>query len=176
MTIWQRLRMIIASLVTILVGATLLFFGEKAYMAIIGVFSLTLELMGIRMLWYYFRMARLMVGGRNILFRGILYFDFGVFTGALAWVPRVYVLMYLAGTLAFSGIVNVIGASEAREIQSNWKFKAFTGTGKLLIAISCLIFMRSGTQVVDICAIGFIFSALTGIAGACRRQHVITID
>ena len=176
MTIWQRLKKILSSLLMILVGTALLVFGEKAYMAIIGVFSITLEIMGLRMFWFYFRMARHMVGGRSILFRGILFFDFGVFTGSLAWVPHVYVLMYLAGTLAFSGVVDLLRANEARRIQSSWKFKTFEGAFKILIAISCLIFMRSGIAVVDVCAVGFIFSAVMSIANVFRRQPVITIN
>ncbi len=175
MTIWKKIENIISAVSMILIGIALLVFGEKAYMAIIGVFSLSLEIRGIRKLWYYFSMARYMVGGRNILFLGILYFDFGVLTGSLVWVPKVYVLMYLAGTLAFSGIVNLIGANEARRIQSSWKIKTIQGLVKILVAASCLIFMRSGARVVNICAIGFILSAVISIANTFRRQQVITI-
>ncbi len=176
MTIWQRLRKILFAFLMILIGIAMLAFGERAYMAIIGVFSISLEIIGLRMLWFYFRMARHMVGGRTILFRGVLFFDFGIFTGSLAWVPRGYVLMYLAGTLAFSGIVDLVGANEARGINSSWKFKTFQGVVKVMFAIICLIFMRSGARVVNICAAGFIFSAVMSIVNALRRQQVITID
>jgi uncharacterized membrane protein HdeD (DUF308 family) len=176
MTKWQKLRNILLAASMILIGVAMLVFGEKTYMGIIGIFSLTLEIMGLRMLWFYFRMARHMVGGRNILFRGILFFDFGIFTGSLVWVPKGYILVYLAGTLAFSGVVNIIGASEAKRIESAWKFKTFQGVVKILFAIICLIFMRSEVRVVDICAIGFILSAVMSIANTFRRQQVITID
>ncbi len=176
MTIWQKLRNVLLAVSMIFIGAAMLVFGEKAYMAIIGIFSLTLEIMGLRMLWFYFRMARHMVGGRNILFRGLLFFDFGLFTGSLVWVPRLYVLMYFAGTMAFSGVVDLMWAKEARKIQSSWRFKTFQGVVKMLFAISCLLFMRSGTRVVDICAVGFIFSAVMSIVNTFRRQQVIMID
>lgn len=176
MTIWQKLKNVLSAVLMILIGIVMLLFGEKAYMVIISVFSLTLEIMGLRMLVFYFSMARYMVGGRNILFRGILFLDFGIFTGSLVWVPKGYILMYLAGTLAFSGVVNLIGANEARIIQCSWKFKTFQGIVKILFAISCLIFMRSEVRVVDICAIGFIFSAITSVANTFRHQQVITID
>lgn len=176
MTKWQKLRNILLAASMILIGVAMLVFGEKTYMGIIGIFSLTLEIMGLRMLWFYFRMARHMVGGRNILFRGILFFDFGIFTGSLVWVPRAYVLMYLTGTLAFSGVVDLLGATESRRIQSSWRFKTFQGVVKILFSIICLIFMRSGARVVYICAVGFIFSAVMNIANTFRRQQVITID
>lgn len=176
MTIWQKIKNVLLAVSMIIIGVAMLFFGEKAYMAIIGLFSLALEIMGLRMLIFYFGMARYMVGGRNILFRGILFFDFGLFTGSLVWVPKGYILMYLAGTLAFSGIVNIIGASEAKRIESSWKFKTFQGIVKILFAISCLIFMRSEVRVVNICAIGFILSAVMSISNTFRRQQVVTID
>lgn len=176
MTIWQRLRKMLWGILMILIGLALIFFGEEAYMVIIGIFSLTLEIMGLRMLWFYFRMARHMVGGRNILFRGILFFDFGVFTGSLAWVPRMYILMYLAGMLIFSGVIDLLNAREAKAIESSWKLKTFQGGCKEVIAAGCLIFMRSGTRVVYICALGFIFSAIMNIINSFRRTKVITID
>ncbi len=176
MTIWKKLQKILFGIVMILVGVALFVFGEDAYMIIIAIFSLSLELMGIRFLWFYIRMARHMVGGRSILFRGILFLDAGIFTGSLVWVPRIYVLVYLAGTLAFSGLVNIVGANEARGLHGRWRFKAFEGVGKVLIALCVLLFMRSGEEVVDICAAGFIFSAIMNIASAFRRQQVITIQ
>ena len=176
MTIWQKIKNVLLSVSMIVIGVAMLFYGEKAYMAIIGLFSLALEIMGLRMLIFYFGMARYMVGGRNILFRGILFFDFGIFTGSLVWVPKAYVLMYLAGTLAFSGIVNLLGANEARRIQSSWRFKAFQGVVKMLVAIMCLILTRSGARFVYICAAGFIFSAVMNIVNTFRHQQVITID
>ncbi len=176
MTIWQRIRKALWGIFMILIGLMLMIFGEEAYMVIIGVFSLTLEIMGLRMLWFYFRMARHMVGGRNILFRGIFFFDFGVFTGSLMVVPKMYVLMYLAGTLIFSGVVDLLNARAAKAIESSWKLRTLQGGCKEVIAAGCLIFMRSGARVVYICAVGFIFSAIMTIINSFRRTQVITID
>lgn len=176
MTVWQKFKNVFLAVSMILIGVAMLFFGEKAYMAIIGLFSLWLEILGFRKLIFYFSMGRYMVGGRNILFRGIIFIDFGIFTGSLVWVPKGYILMYLAGMLAFSGLVNIIGAREAKRIESSWKFKTFQGVIKILFAISCMIFMRSEVRVVNICAIGFILSALMSIANTFRRHQVITID
>ena len=176
MTIWQKVKNVLLAVSMIAIGVAMIFYGEKAYFVIIALFSIALEIMGLRKLMFSFSMARHMVGGRNILFRGILFFDFGIFTGSLVWVPKGYILVYLAGTLAFSGVVNIIGATEAKRIESSWKFKTFQGIVKILFAIICLIFMRSEVRVVDICAIGFILSAVMSIANTFRRQQVITID
>ena len=109
----------------VLFALLMITFDEKAYPVIVGVYATALEFMGIRLIWYYFTMARHMVGGRSILYRGVLFVDFGVFTGSLALVPHIYVLLYLAGTLAFSAVVDLLRAKEAKGIDSPWKLKTF---------------------------------------------------
>lgn len=42
----------------------------------------------------------------------------------LVLVPHIYMLLYLSGTLAFSAIVDLLRAKEAKTIQSPWKMKA----------------------------------------------------
>lgn len=176
MTIWQKITQITIAVVMIALGVLLIVFGEDAYKAVIGLYSLALELMGIRMLVFYFRMARFMVGGRNILYRGILAFDFGVFAGSLVRVPQIYVLLFLSGTLAFSGLVDILRANESRGIAGAWKLKTFQGAMEILIALICIIFMRTSTLVVYVFSVGLIFSALMRIINAFRRTPMIRID
>ena len=45
----------------------------------------------------------------------------------LVLVPHIYMLLYLSGTLAFSAIVDLLRAKEAKTIQSPWKMKALQG-------------------------------------------------
>ena len=54
MTIWQKIKNVLLAVSMIIIGVAMLFYGEKAYMAIIGLFSLALEIMGLRMLIFYF--------------------------------------------------------------------------------------------------------------------------
>lgn len=176
MTIWQRINQLAIGIVMLLLGVLLFLYDADTYPVIIVLYSLALQLTGYRLLWYYFTMARHMVGGRSILFRGALFLDFGLFTGSLLTVPQFYVLIYLTGTLAFSAIVDLLRAREARGIQASWKLKTFQGAVKLLTVLICLIYLHSEELVVDIFSVGFVFSALMRIVNACRRTRVITIS
>lgn len=176
MTIWQRIRQIVIGLVLLPAGFLLMMFGGEVYPLIIGLYSLALEIYGVRKVWYFFRMARYMTGGRRILYRGILAFDFGIFAGSLVRVPQIYILLYLTGTMAFSGLVDILRARESREIEGPWKMKTFQGATEIGVAVLCVLFLRSTDYVVDIFAMGLIFSAVMRILSAFRRTPVIMID
>lgn len=176
MTIWQRLRQIIIGLVLFPVGILLMLFGGEVYPLIIGLYSLALEIYGVRKVWYFIRMARFMTGGRRILYRGILAFDFGIFAGSLVWVPQIYILLYLTGTMAFSGLVDMLRAKESKDIDGPWKMKMFQGATEIGVAVLCVLFLRTTDYVVDIFAVGLIFSAVMRILSAFRRTPVIMID
>ncbi len=176
MTIWQKIQQIVVGIVWLLVGVLLLAFGKDAYLLVIGMYTLVLAVYGIRLIWYYITMARHMTGGRGILYRGLLALDAGIFAASLAWVPQFYILVYLTGTQGFTGIVDLLRAKEAKGVEGHWKLKAFQGVMEVVIALACLIFLRTPEYVVDIVAIGFVFSAIMRIIGAFRRAAVITID
>ena len=176
MTIWQRINQVSIGIVMLFLGVLLFHYDTDTYPVIIVLYSLALEITGFRLLWYYFTMARHMVGGRSILYRGALFLDFGLFTGSLLTVPQFYVLNYLTGTLAFSAVVDLLRAREARGVRSSWKLKGFQGLVKLITVLICLIFLHSEALVVDIFSVGFIFSALMRIVNTCRRTKVIVIS
>ena len=176
MTIRQRVQQIMLGMIMILFALIMIAYDEKSYPFIVAFYAIALEFQGYRLIWYYITMARHMVGGRSILYRGILFVDFGVFTGSLVFVPHIYVLLYLTGTLAFSAVVDLLRAKEAKTIQSPWKMKALQGTMELVTAMICMLFMHTPTLVVDVCSAGFLFSALTRIINAFRRMPVVTIS
>ena len=176
MTLRQRTREVLIGLGMLVLAILLIALDEKAYPLIVAIYSIALELRGFRQIWYYLTMARHMVGGRNILYRGILLIDAGVFTGSLIQVPQIYILIYLTGTLAFAAAVDLLRAREAKGIHGPWKFKTGQGLVELGIALICLIFLHTQSLVVDIFSVGFIISAFMRIAGAFRRSPVITIS
>lgn len=176
MTIRQKISQVLAGILMLCLSVLLIIWGEKAYPLILGIYCLVLEVAGLRMIWYYMRMARFMVGGLTILYRGILAFDFGLFAGSLAFVPSIYVLLYLCGTMAFSGIVDLLRAREAKGVQGHYKLKTFQGIVIIIIALLCIFFMRQQEMVVDIYAIGLVFSAIMRIVNAFRTAPIIVID
>ena len=176
MTIWHRIRNVLSGVALILISVALFVGGEKAYPFVLGLYALTLELYGLRILVFYFKMARYMVGGKTMLYRGILLLDLGAFAGSLINVPQMYILLYLCGTLAFSGIVDVLRALESKRVGGSWRLKVSMGGFSILSALFCVIFLHSADMVVYIFCVSLIYSAIVRIINAFRPAPLIAIQ
>ena len=119
MTLIQRITRVLIGLVMLAVSAIFLAVpGNDAYTIVIFVLATGLTVKGVKDIVFYFTMARHMVGGKIILFQGVVILDFALFTASLSDVPKIYVLMYLLAIHAFSGIVEILRAMEARRTNS----------------------------------------------------------
>ncbi|MCR5338530.1 MAG: hypothetical protein K6E75_08225, partial [Lachnospiraceae bacterium] len=114
MTKLQRAGQLIWGLCMIIISLILMIVPREGYYVVIGILSLVYTVKGINTIIYYFTMARFMVGGKNSLYMGIILLDFGVLTGTLNDVPHYYVLLYLIAIHAFSGVVEILRAFEAK--------------------------------------------------------------
>ena len=81
----------------VIFGTAMAIMPSEVYGVIILSLGLTLMLSGIRSLVYYFTMAKHMVGGLAVLYRGVIVFDIGLFTLSLVDVPLIFIMLYLAG-------------------------------------------------------------------------------
>ncbi len=177
MNIFQRIRNVCIGILTLLCAIILITEPTDAYTFVIGVLALGLTFTGIKYLAYYFSMARHMVGGKMILFRGVIMLDFALLTGSLADVPKIYILLYLVAIHAFSGVVEVLRAMEAkRTVGGPWKMKFSQGVVDFLIALSCFVFIRNTNTTVIIFGIGLMYSSIMRIIGAFRRTTFILIE
>ena len=77
MSYWQRIKSVIGSVLLLLMIPILLFMPQEQGISLVAfVLSLLLIAYGVRVTWYYFRMARHMVGGKMLLCEGILLFKY----------------------------------------------------------------------------------------------------
>ena len=114
MTGFQRIRKMLVGQVMLAVAIIMIVSpSDEKYMFVVGVLALGLAIAGLKDIIFYFVMARHMVGGKMILIQGVIIFDFAMITGSLADVPKIYILLYLIGIHAFSGVVDVLRAMEA---------------------------------------------------------------
>lgn len=112
-----------------------------------------------------------------ILIQGAIIFDFAILTSALASVPKIYILLYLIGIHAFSGIVEILRAMEAKNsVEGPWKIKFGHGIVNLALATACLIFIRNSNTAIMIYSIGLIYSAIMRIFNAFQRTSFILIQ
>ena len=76
MSTLQRIEYSLAGLVRVLFGIFMIYKPFESYVPIARILVAVLVLMGLRNLLYYVLMARHMVGGKMILFIGMLFMDF----------------------------------------------------------------------------------------------------
>lgn len=178
MTGFQRIRKILFGLGMLIVAIIMIASpSDEKYMFVVGVLALGLAIAGLKDIIFYFVMARHMVGGKMILIQGVIIFDFAMITGSLADVPKIYILLYLIGIHAFSGVVDVLRAMEARRtVEGPWKLKFSHGLVNFALAVACLIFIRRSNTALMIYSLGLIYSAVVRIFSAFRRTSFILIN
>ncbi len=178
MTVYQRIKKILFSLCMFAVA---LFFiinpSDEAYSVVVAILSIGLAIAGIKDIVFYFTMARHMVGGKMILIQGVIIFDFAIITGSLANVPKIYILLYLIGVHAFSGVIEIMRAMEARRtVDGPWKIKFSHGIVNLILAIACLIFIRQSNTALIIYSLGLMYSAVVRLFDAFRKKAFVVIE
>lgn len=173
----QRIVGIITGLVMIALSVLMVVNTELGLGAAAAILSISLSLYGLRCLLYYFSMARHMVGGKLLLYVGIIAMDLGAFTAMLGQTPRGYIILYLLGAHVFAGAVDILRGREAKSYGgSSWKLHIVHGAVNILVALACLVFLKSSNVIVWIYAAGLLYSALVRIASALRRSAIVYIQ
>ena len=177
MTLFQRIKKILFALLMIVVAVMLLALpDEDGLDVVLLILTLGFAIKGIKDIIFYFTMARHMVGGKMILFQGVVVLDFAMFTGSLTDVPRIYVMVYLIAIHAFSGAVEILRARESkRTVEGPWKVKMSHGAVDVILALICMVFIMDTATAVMIYSVGLIYSALIRIISAFRRTAFILI-
>ena len=151
--------------------------SDEAYVFVMAVLTTGLLIRGVRNIVFYFTMARHMVGGKMILAQGVIVLDFALLTGSMSDVPKIYILLYLVVLHAFSGIVEILRAMEARRTVSGpWKMKFTHGIVDFLLAISCFVYIKQTHTALIIYSIGLLYSAVMRIANSLRRTTFILTE
>ena len=177
MTKYQRVESFIVGMIMLISGAVMLFFPEEGFYCIAMILGISLILKGVQSLVYYFAMARFMVGGKAILFTGVIILDFGIFTFSMVDEPKVYILVYLIAFHGFSAVVNLLkGVREKSSRTGSWKIDLFQGTGNLLIILVCFLFRRSTELLVYLYCGGLFYSAALRIFCAVRKNDIVYIQ
>ncbi len=177
MDIWRIIKSIAVAILMILGGILIITEGEEGYLYVVLILSMTLIVSGIGYLYYYFTMAIHMVGGKSSLYIGTLLIEAGLFTLSMYSVPKIYVLVYLAATYAFSGLVDVLRAGEAKKnLSPSWKSKMILGFIYILIAVAVFVFMKEPRVAVMIYAFGLFFSAITRVVRSFQRTTDVYIS
>lgn len=149
---------------------------KDAFLLIALIIAVILMIKGFSYISYYLTMAQHMVGGKTILFSGIIMLDFGVFVGTIAERSAAIIGIYLTAGHAITGGINVVKAVRSRKEGYAWKADMFQGVVNILIALVSLIFMGSVDILVYVYCSGLIYNAATRIITAFRKTAVVYIQ
>lgn len=179
MTSVQRIKQFIGGVLMLLCSLLLAASPHEGFYVVALILCISSILGGLRALFYYFNMARHKVGGKGMLYLGIILLDFGVFTLTLADIPRLYLVLYLMVLYAFSGAVSILRAREAKLYGGSWRLNMTLGIGKIVIAVIAVIFgliYGSAEILVDIYSFSLFYSAVAQIIGAFRKTAIVYIQ
>lgn len=157
--------------------AVLLFaFPKDGALYVVAIIDIVLLLYGLRMLVYYFTLARFMVGGIMTLYKSIIVIDFGLFVFYLDEIPYRIVMLYLIGLMAFNAIRSILSAFEMKRLGNViWKRRFAYGVIKLAFAFGSF-FVHDSMEVVTIMySLGLIHAAVFNIESAFKKSAIIYI-
>lgn len=176
MTKRQKFRNIMIALLYVLLAVLMITDPEAGYLLVMAVLSIALLLYGIKQLVFFFTMARHMVGGKRVLYRGMIFFDLGAFTVALADIPKLYIMIYLMGGIIFTGAIEVLRAFEKKKASAGFRMKLLQGIICISIGILGLVFSWSTNYMVYFYCAGMIYSAFIRVIEAFRKDiQVVTV-
>ncbi|MBO5556000.1 MAG: hypothetical protein J5927_02340 [Oscillospiraceae bacterium] len=179
MTLTKRAGKILGALLTAS-GALLLFkLGEDGLLLVSLILSVSLIVIGLRNLIFYFSMARHMVNGKSLLIIGVISLDLGLFTLSITRFQGPLIALYLLGAYAFAGVVDILRAREARQQEAPaWKFSLAEGIANIGFAAAAFVFgllLGNMRDLTLIYAVGLLYSAFLNLLSAFRRTAIVYI-
>lgn len=134
---------------------------------------------GIRLLIYYFSMARHMVGGKSTLYQAIIVLDLGLFTGSMISMSDYIVTIYLLSIFAFSGVIDILRSLEAKKNGASWRMKFITGCISVIMALALVVtglVLRNTTYLVYGYCFTLVYSGIMRIVASFRKTAMVYIQ
>lgn len=179
MSYFARIKDVIFGIVMLLFALLVVLIPKEAMPIIVLILSISLYIHGFRLLYFYFSMARHMVGGKSVLCRSIIILDAAILLTSAVSMSRQIVVFYLLFVYAFYGVIDVLRALEAKICGApRWKLKFFSGIIEVLFAITLVIiglFIGDPVIIVYGYAISLVYSAVIRIIGAFKKTAVIYV-
>lgn len=172
----RRVGKILYGLLMLLCAVLLQYVPEDGAAIVIFILDISLLIYGIKMLVYYFTMARFMVGGVMTLYKSIIVIDFGLFIFYLNQIPYRLMMLYLIGVMALNSVTSLLSAFEMIRLENHsWKFKIIYGAVNMILAIMSLFMLGSLRMVTAVFSLGLINAAVYNIVSALKKSAIIYI-
>lgn len=175
MNLFKRIISILWAIASIIVAYFMIEEPDIGYIFVLIFLSLRLIIAGIKYLIYYFSMAKNMVGGKSILYKGVIILNFGFFTLTLFNLPHTFILLYLLGSCLFLGFISIMRAREMKKQDSPWQLKFSTGIIYILLAIIGFACISSANIAVYIYCIGLILGSIDRIISLFKKTAIVYV-
>ena len=140
----QRARYLLSAAVMFVCAAVIISIPYFGFVISAFILGGILVITGIRYLVYFFTMARYMVGGMSMLYRGILIIDVGAFAFSMIDKANVFILLYMLWFYGTAGFFSIVRGRNAKKSGSPiWRLSIINGIVNLLFVLASLIFIRS---------------------------------
>ncbi len=164
----------------LIVLSLLLFLApEDGLGLVIVLIGIPLLARGVGAVFYYFRMARYMVGGKLVLYRGIIFLDLGILTLSISASQDIIILLGVAGANVFAGAIAMARSFEAKKIGSRrWIPRGVYGLVMLASAVAVnvtVLYQHQITIAVYVFAAGLVYTAMQRFSRAFRRSAIVYI-
>jgi len=177
MTKMMRIRNIIVSLIMIFISLVLFIDGDEGFTVVSVFLCLSLFATAIKELYYYFSMARYMVGGRRVFYKGVVLLSFAFSAITFDDLPKIAVLVYLVALLFIGNLFDVLGALDLKKVGSNkWISKFCVGMLGIILSIVCLLYYKKPEIVTYMYAVGLFYTSVAKIINSCRKTSIIYIQ
>ena len=176
MSKFKKVGVVFSSVLALILAAILIIDPEEGYFLIVVLLATTLITMGIRNIWFYFTMARHMVGGQTSLYLGFILFDLGIVTVGLPNVPKIYVVIYLVVVHGLAGTFALLRVNEARKNGGTWVLSFIGAVINIAVALLCLIFLKNTLITVYIYSAGLVNTAVVEVIAAFRKTEIVYIQ
>lgn len=178
MSKFRRVRSVLFGAFLLLCAFVFVLIPEDSYYIVAAILCISLLVYGFRMLLFYFRMARHMVGGKAILYQAVIILDAGLFTSSVITMSSFIILFYLMAIFVFSGAIDILRSMEMRRVGGSWRFKFISGIVNVLFALTMLIvgvFIGDLHILIYGYCISLAYTAVIRIVTAFRKTAVVYI-
>lgn len=177
---FQRIKEIIFGVLMLLFALLLFLIPEDSYALVAFIIGILLLCYGFRLLWYYFSMARHMVGGQMTLVEAVILLDLALFTFSMTAMESYVIMFYLLGAFAFSGLIDILRAFESKRVGASvWKINLISGIVSIALVLVMLILgviLGKKEFLVYGYALNLIYAGVMRIVSAFRKTAVIYIQ
>ena len=176
----KRVASFLSGIMMILLSILMFYFPELGMLIIVFIISFTLLGYGTRLLTHYSTLSRHMVGGKVILYLGMVIFNLGILTLTAASVGKLPVFIYLFILFIFTGALDVMKAFEEKKNKARfWFWRLLFGllsvTLGILSVISCFVLKSSEGLNYLFCTV-LVYSGFVRIIKAFRKTAVVYIQ